>query len=122
MEDNLFVRQEIILHSGDKSDFKIECDALSNDDWQCLAYLISKMVRFRYVWAIPTGANKLGIFLLKYLEDDENLPTLIVDDVFTTGRSMEEARSQMKGDVIGVVVFSRGKCPNWITPIFQMAI
>ena len=42
---------------------------------------------------------------------------LIVDDVFTTGASMEALHTP--GD-IGAVVFARGLCPSWITPLFQM--
>ena len=56
----------------------------------------------------------------------ENSNILIVDDVLTTGKSMIERRQQLidhkiKKELIkGVVLFSRGKCPKWVTPIFTL--
>ncbi len=55
---NLFIRQNFILHSGKPSDFKIECDALTDDDWECLAYLIAKRVSFSSVVGVPNGGSK----------------------------------------------------------------
>lgn len=111
---NLFQKQTVELSSGTISDFKIECDALSNEDWECLAYLISKKLKFGNVVSVPTGGDKFASCLQKYITEG---PVLICDDVLTTGNSMEKAR--VEGS-IGVVVFSRGNCPEWITPIFQM--
>jgi orotate phosphoribosyltransferase len=46
---------------------------------------------------------------------------LIVDDVLTTGKSMEEMRKKHSNVLtIGVVLFARGKCPKWVEPIFNM--
>lgn len=50
---------------------------------------------------------------------------LIVDDVLTTGRSMEDARRANSAyrhmdDVIGAVIFARAKPAPWIKPVFQM--
>jgi len=47
---------------------------------------------------------------------------LIVDDVLTTGSSMEEVRKEMGTyyQSEGFVLFARGECPDWITPLFQM--
>lgn len=118
---NLFQKADIILSSGKKSDFKIECDALTNEDWECLAYLISKMTKFKMVYGVPRGGKKLEKCLEKYCIEDRILPNLICDDVLTTGSSMNKIKSSYSSvNMIGVVIFARGKCPDWITPVFQM--
>src|SRR5204862_234699 len=33
--------------------------------------------------------------------------------------SMIEVERECMGKVIGVVIFARGKCPSWVTPIFN---
>ena len=59
-------KNNIVLNSGHPSDFKIECDALTDEDWECLAYLISKQVRFDVVIGVPTGGLKLQKALEQY--------------------------------------------------------
>ncbi len=123
---NLFKKEKIKLSSGKISDFKIECDVFTDEDWECLAYLISKKIKFKSVKWIPTGGNKLAEYLLKYRINDKSLPLLICDDVLTTGNSMENLKGLLidvgvkNKDIKGVVIFARGKCPNWITPLFPM--
>jgi orotate phosphoribosyltransferase len=121
---NLFVKQNIKLHSGEQSDFKIECDALTNEDWECLAFLISKKCKFQYVVGVPNGGNVLADKLQEYaVNSNARLPLLIVDDVLTTGNSMEDFKFEMQSMhryIIGFVIFSRGKLPNWINALFQM--
>ena len=115
---SLFVKQDLILHSGEKSDFKIECDALTDEDLECLAYLVSKKYSFFRVRGVPTGGERLAAKLEKYESDDAE-DFLLVDDVLTTGNSMEHCKKQILGNVNGVVIFARGNCPEWIEPIFK---
>ncbi len=114
---NLFNFGRFTLHSGETSDFKIDCDALTNDDWDCLAYMISARYKYDRVVGIPEGGLKLARALRQYSLNGE--PTLIVDDVLTTGNSFEDARSKISEESFGVVVFARGKCPDWVTSLFQ---
>lgn len=116
----LFIKQDIKLHSGAKSDWKLECDALSDEDIYTLAHLIAKRMVFREVVGVPSGGVRLAKALERYKIDNRGLSTLIVDDVLTSGGSMEEFRKTIKGHSIGVVIFARGKCPEWISPLFQM--
>ena len=37
---NLFVKEDFISHAGNPLTWKIECDALSDDDWACIAHMI----------------------------------------------------------------------------------
>ncbi len=117
---SLFQGGAFTLHSGQKTNFKIDCDALTDKDWDTLASLISKWAKFGKVVGVPRGGLKLAKALEKY--EESHTFTLIVDDVLTTGASMEGIRRIIGGPSFGIVVFSRGTCPFWVTPIFQMLL
>ena len=116
----LFETGDFKLHSGGSSSFKIDCDALTDEDWQTLAKIISDRFRFGKVVGIPTGGLKLAEALEPYISEGEKR-ILFVDDVLTTGGSMREMRAKWGGTGFGVVVFARGKCPYWIIPMFSMS-
>ncbi len=125
---NLFQLGKFKLHSGAESQFKIECDALTDDDWRCLAAMVARMVgQFREVYGVPTGGVKLAE-QLKGHQDQNAEHILICDDVTTTGRSMWDFYHMLLAQnekyrtvpVIGAVVFARGKCPGWVRPLFQL--
>lgn len=87
--------------------------------------MISKRVPdFSDVIGIPKGGIEIAFALNKYKNKESNR-LLIVDDVFTTGNSMEEMREKYshiyaKPAIIGSVIFARSKTPDWITPLFQL--
>ena len=114
----LFKNEPIISHAGLSLLFKIECDALTDEDIETLASIISRAHKFKEVHGIPRGGIRLANALQKYLSEEGKV--LIVDDLFTTGKSMEGAKSKIGGDPLGVVIFARGACPQWIFPIFQL--
>lgn len=116
-----------VLHSGEESKYKIECDALTYDDWVTLAHMIYRRIpNYTRVVGVPQGGLKLADLLRKPAPIYTKEPTLlIVDDVLTTGGSMQELynKYQSKYDrIVGAVVFARGVCPDWITPLFQLTI
>lgn len=126
---SLFQQGNFKLHSGAATDWKIECDALDDQDWQTLAMLIVDKynpVSFGGVTGVPTGGLKLADALQPYTNPySEN--HLIVDDVYTTGTSMNKLRATIKQPgmtYIGAVVFARGPIialdKHWIMPLFQM--
>lgn len=113
----LFQTGNFRLHSGEEASFKIECDALSDLDWAALAKIIvTRIPPFGEVEGVPSGGLQLAAELEVYATEG---PVLIVDDVLTTGASMEEQRAGR--DAIGAVVFARNGCPDWVTPLFTMA-
>ncbi len=131
----MFEAGDFTLASGAKSGFKIECDSLTDSDWAGLAQLIITKgfkqtpygrqnlgYNFRDVVGVPRGGLKLAEHLKPYATGDMHSPLLIVDDVLTTGGSMEKLKTSIDKTkfpyIIGLVVFARGSCPNWVTPIF----
>ena len=114
---NLFRLGNFKSHSGETLSWKIDCDVLTGEDWECLASMIvDKVGGFGKLEGVPKG----GLALVEALKFHRyrSGPLLIVDDVLTTGRSMKAHRAGR--DAIGAVVFARGPCPSWVIPLFQM--
>lgn len=105
------------MNSGQRSAFKIECDALTDEEWGALAAWAADLLPpFGDVEGVPRGGLKLAAALERHRSPLGSL--LIVDDVLTTGGCMERWR---KGrDAIGLVVFARGVPPAWVTALFSM--
>ena len=121
-KQNLFNWGKFKSHSGKELDFKIECGALTDVDLDCLAEIIASKNRFKKVIGIPKGGTRLAAKLKKYTQYNSNT-LLIVDDVLTTGQSMNLAKEYHHShyfNIFGVVIFARGECPDWVTPIFRM--
>lgn len=119
----MFVKKSFISHSGQKLDWKIECDDMTYSDVETLCYLISQKFKFFNVFGVPDGGLKFATCLKKYCSDNVDDGILVVDDVFTTGKSMNSfvSKNNIKNPK-GVVIFSRGTRPDWITPVFQVTI
>lgn len=120
----LFNTGEFPLHSGGWSSFKIDCDALTDADLAALAVQIAARFRWRMVFGIPTGGERLAEALRPYTVPSLDLPRLIVDDVYTTGASMEERRRSFllhnPQPPIGVVLFARDEPEDWVHAMFRM--
>ena len=119
---NLFVETPFIGHSGGYLPWKIECEALTEEDWACLAKLISKKHAFKEVVGIPEGGLPLARALEQYRRSDSHI-VLIVDDVLTTGQSMDTEKRRidyLPQNIFGIVVFARTTPPPWVRSIFQL--
>lgn len=107
---NLFQSGNFTLAQGEKSFFKIECDALTEDDITTLARLVvSRVPRYASVFGVPNGGIRLAKALEPYATEGFNFPRLVVDDVLSTGKSMRAAMT--KTSDIGVVIFARAPIP-----------
>lgn len=117
----LFQRGSFTLASGAASDFKIECDALTDEDWRTLAYLLAQRLPvFGRVEGVPRGGLRLAEAMRPF-----QIPTsgniCVVDDVWTTGGSWHRFAEQIDAPTFGAVVFARGPLPDNVTALFQMA-
>lgn len=111
----LFENGFFVSHSGILLPDKINCDALTTADWDANAAWVASRMKFGRVVGVPSGGLAFARALEGYATSG---PPLIVDDVLTTGRSMEEARIRYP-EAIGVVLFSRtSNVPIWITARF----
>lgn len=115
----LFRLAAVTLHSGKVSDWKIDCDALDDEDMRCVAaLLVRQLPRFGSVEGVPKGGLRLADAIRPFQTTG---PLLIVDDVLTTGGSMEAQRNGR--DAIGAVIFSRAMMivtPGWITSLVRV--
>lgn len=120
---SLFNIKDVTLHSGGKSSWIVDCEALTDEDLATLAHMASKILgSFGEVVGVPRGGLRFAEALAEYAEND-SLDVLIADDVLTTGNSMEEIRKQYEASeatVQGVVMFARGDCPAWIIPLWRV--
>lgn len=122
----LFQIGDFTLNSGVKSKWKIECDNLTDESINCLAEIVCHMVgSFSEVHGVPRGGLRLEAALKPHCTPGG--PVLIVDDVLTTGGSMNRlanekmALPEYRGKKFsGVVIFARGQCPHWVRAVFQM--
>lgn len=118
----LFERGDFTLASGVKSPWKIECDALTLDDWGTLALMLAeRLPPFSVVYAVPDG----GLLLAEALDDYASEgPALVVDDVWTTGGSMQRyiSRYRINWEIapLKAVVFARTRVPEGVVALFTM--
>ena len=126
---NLFVPGSFVSHSGLMLPFKIDCDALTDEDLDTLAHHVGTQLwlRFSEVHGVPSGGLRFADALQKYalpVSNGQLRRVLLVDDVLTTSRSMEEFLTLWNAAplVFGVVIFARAPCPAWVRPIFNMVM
>lgn len=110
------------LHSGSDSKYFIDCDFLTDEDITVIACRLADLVPpFSSVEGILQGGLRLAEAMKTHYAIGEG-GHLIVDDVWTTGASMRDARETAKyrtggGPVYGAVIFHRDKqssIPHWL--------
>lgn len=133
---SLFNTGAFELSSGESSFFKIDCDALTDNDILSLAEMFvrnivnSNNARYRMIIPVPGGGLRFAEAISSFLSPephDTDLPYLLVDDVWTTGQTMMKYKQKIEhygGSVEGVVIFSRdphitSESP-WVMPMFVM--
>lgn len=118
MSVDLFQLGDFTLHSGEHSNFKIDCDALTDDDLATLAAIAHPLLpKYSSVIGVPQGGLRFADALRKYAVG-ENYEAILADDVFTTGTSLREYRQN--GSQVAVVIFARDLTPWWVEAIFDL--
>lgn len=119
---SLFNLGEFTLHSGGKTNFLIDCNALTDEDLAALAAITAEKFKFHKVVGIPSGGLRFAQALQKYCTNNEEDGILVADDVCTTGKSFKDFVRENYPDLTpkGVVIFNRGTVPNWVYSIFYM--
>lgn len=127
-------------HSGFQLPWKIDCDAWTDESLRGVAKMLKWKFAFDEVFAVPSleglGRNPAGPRLARILREehapDHGYPPLIVDDVLTTGRSIEEMRASVMrnrplAQPIGFVLYSRAPQdgaalarPTWVHSLFDV--
>jgi orotate phosphoribosyltransferase len=106
---SLFNAGHFVLHSGATTGFKIDEEALTDADIEALAGLAYLVVpTFSKAVGIPRGGVRLAQAMQRHANGEG--PILIVDDVLTTGASMNKMLHEYPGSH-GLVIFARKVLP-----------
>ena len=114
-EAKLFTVGDFTSHAGLPLKWKIECDAISPEQWSALATMIMdyQTEPFQAAVGIPRGGAPLGFALNAYATDNPEHKLLICDDVYTTGTSFKDYCEEHKhDDVFKWVLFARCKAKD----------
>jgi orotate phosphoribosyltransferase len=134
MKMPLFVPGEFTAASGKTLRTKIECDALTAQDWDGIAELAFPMLPpFAHVNGVPRGGIPFAKAMEKYAVPNEKAvdegvySILVCEDVITTGGSVEKWMNHLRGlypahinDFIIVCAFARGKLPDGYYSVFSL--
>lgn len=97
------------------------CDYLSDVDIEALAIIIGpKLQPFKEVREITHKGTRLARALSKFAKP-EHPWILLVNDVLTSDKSMNEAKEKIEAPVIGLVIFARTTPPRWISSVFTLS-
>ena len=119
MDKPLFQRGEFTLASGQHSTWKVECDALTAEDWEALAAIAMERfpdLHFRNVVGVPRGGIPFAEALRPY---ETTGPALVVDDVFTTGGSLAAVQAEYPGS-LALVAFARNPVPDSVMALWTL--
>ena len=116
----LFVIKDFISHAGIPMTYKIECDAITESEWEALATMIMNFQKepFGKVLGIPRGGLPLQKALEPYATGKDTDPLLVVDDVYSTGTSFIEFCGD--DECLKWVVFARVPTKGGVKALFTM--
>ena len=127
---SLFQDGNFKSHAGLPLKWKLECDAITDDEWRCLAKIVMEYQErpFYKAVGIPRGGLKFAEAMNKYASGNEEDSIMVCDDVFTTGTSFKEFINEnypmwSAGQGFRWVVFARRPCyehPHHVRALFTM--
>lgn len=132
---SIFQRGTFILNSSNVSRWKLELDDATDEEIATFAYMAIDTCRvpcFGSIVPVPKGksaskvdnAKRIADAMQRYVIPDVRT-TLIVDDVFTTGGSINQCREGYAAQhpgiyVSGFVIFARSPTFGWVNALFTM--
>lgn len=120
---SLFKTGTFTSAAGLELQWKIECNALTDEDLTTIACVAGPRLNFSSVEGVPNGGLRLAQALEPFVtEGARGGDLLIVDDVFTTGWSMEQHRGGRCAQ--GLVLFARDITfprHSWIKSIWTLS-
>ena len=126
-QPDLFQYGTFKSHAGLMLNWKIECDALSKEEWDCLAAMIAEREPrpFCRVEGIPRGGIPLAKALSKYSTGNQKDRVLICDDIWTTGKSFRDYTQEhyptwLINQGLKWVVFARKMTTDGTRALFTM--
>lgn len=95
----MFRTGDFILHSGQHTPVKIECDNAVQDNWEALAKWAYEDLGARFCHVTPVldsngNAGKFAAALRPYVDPSSHF-LLIVDDVYTTGDTLRKHAARL---------------------------
>lgn len=110
----------ITLNSGRRSTFKIECDNITDAELEAMCALLAQIIPpFSRVSGVPTGGVRVEKAMRRHLS--ETGPILIVDDLWTTGGSIQRHLTAIDPrEYLVAVLFARGETPPGVVALFKM--
>lgn len=120
---NLIKYGKFMSAAGKSLNWKIECDALSTEDIEGIAQLvIEKIGNTGMAYGVPSGGVRLAEAYNRKAKHFQNPPALLMDDVWTTGKSMKaHAKDLGLTKWRGFVIFSRaGMLPDNVEALFTV--
>lgn len=129
-EARLFEHGDFTSHAGLPLKWKLECDAISPDEWKAIAKMVMDYQErpFYKAVGIPRGGVPFADAMNEYASGDPSDQIMICDDVFTTGTSMQDFIKEnypewTAGQGFRWVVFARQPCyehPHHVRALFTM--
>jgi len=123
---SLFNKGIFHLFSGRTTDWVIDCNALSQDDWECIRNLVlERHPNFSHVAGVSTNGKRLADLLSSFCTNGD---VLLVDDVLKVNvmhahrlyyRTRQEYHDR---DVSGYVIFACVPCPTWVRALWQLDV
>lgn len=128
----LFQSGDFLLHSGQHSAWKLECEAITLDEMKVIAKLLAeRLPAFSRTVSVSEDSNNPATILrgcLAQYAEETNKTLIVVDDVFTTGSTMSSARRKLQEsyvysqyNIMGAVIFAREPIFDWIIPLFTLS-
>lgn len=109
---------DLTLHSGRRSCYKVECDDLTDEEVAAACALLAKILPpFGAVSGVPTGGYRLEAAMAPHATFG---PTLVVDDVWTTGGSVHAWQEHLGVESLTAVLFARGPVPPYVTALWTL--